>query len=61
MITRRNGGPTDTSRDYDFTDWSAVTQFARQFAGLLPGARERMPTGAPVAAGAPKGDLDELC
>jgi menaquinone-dependent protoporphyrinogen oxidase len=60
MISRRSGGPTDTSRDYDFTDWPAVTQFARQFAGLLPGARDRMP-GTPVAVGAPKADLDELC
>jgi|GEM_PF-5646694 len=27
-ITAREGGPTDTSRDYDFTDWPAVDQFA---------------------------------
>ena len=61
MITRRNGGPTDTSRDYDFTDWSAVTQFARQFAALLPGARDGLARGTPVAAGVPKADLDEIC
>ncbi|HEY6923417.1 MAG TPA: flavodoxin domain-containing protein [Steroidobacteraceae bacterium] len=27
-ISRRNGGPTDTSRDHDFTDWAAVDRFA---------------------------------
>ncbi|HEY9442942.1 MAG TPA: flavodoxin domain-containing protein [Gemmatimonadales bacterium] len=61
MISRRNGGPTDTSRDYDFTDWPAVSKFAQQFAGLLPGARDGLVGGTPVAAGAPKADLDELC
>ena len=61
MISRRSGGPTDTSRDYDFTDWPAVAQFAKQFASLLPSARDGLPRGTPVAAGAPKADLDELC
>ena len=61
MISRRTGRPTDTSRDYDFTDWPAVARFAQQFAGLLPGARDRLPPGTPVAAGALKADLDELC
>ena len=26
-ISRRAGGPTDTSRDYEFTDWVALDQF----------------------------------
>ena len=28
-ISRRAGGPTDTSRDYDFTDWAALDRFVR--------------------------------
>jgi menaquinone-dependent protoporphyrinogen oxidase len=27
MIAGRAGGPTDTSRDYEFTDWAALDQF----------------------------------
>jgi menaquinone-dependent protoporphyrinogen oxidase len=27
-IARKAGGPTDTSRDYEFTDWAAVDRFA---------------------------------
>ena len=27
-IARAEGGPTDASRDYEFTDWNAVRQFA---------------------------------
>lgn len=30
-IMKSSGGPTDTSRDYEFTDWKAVTQFAEDF------------------------------
>ncbi len=32
QIARRNGGPTDTTRDYEFTDWGALGRFAQQFA-----------------------------
>lgn len=28
-IAAREGGPTDTSRDHEFTDWAAVRAFAR--------------------------------
>jgi menaquinone-dependent protoporphyrinogen oxidase len=31
-ISKAEGGPTDTSRDYDFTDWAAVRDFARRLA-----------------------------
>jgi menaquinone-dependent protoporphyrinogen oxidase len=61
LISRRTGRPTDTSRDYDFTDWDAVRQFSRQFGGLLSTGRGALPGGTPVAAGARKFDLDELC
>jgi menaquinone-dependent protoporphyrinogen oxidase len=27
LIARRAGGPTDASRDYEFTDWAAVDRF----------------------------------
>jgi len=26
-IARKAGGPTDTSRDYEFTDWATVDRF----------------------------------
>jgi menaquinone-dependent protoporphyrinogen oxidase len=32
FIAWREGAPTDTSRDYEFTDWTAVRQFALDFA-----------------------------
>jgi menaquinone-dependent protoporphyrinogen oxidase len=35
-LSRRAGGPTDTTRDYDFTDWNAVELFAQRFAAALP-------------------------
>ena len=39
-ISRRRGGPTDTSRDYEFTDWDAVDRFAEDLV-LALGAPER--------------------
>jgi len=36
----RAGGPVDTSRDHEFTDWKAVDGFAREFASVV---RERRP------------------
>jgi menaquinone-dependent protoporphyrinogen oxidase len=35
MISRRKGLPTDTSRDWDFTDWGAVERFAEELAVTL--------------------------
>ena len=36
-LSRRQGGPTDTSKDYEFTDWQAVDRFAAELAtGLVP-------------------------
>jgi menaquinone-dependent protoporphyrinogen oxidase len=34
-IARRAGTPTDTSRDYEFTDWIAVARFGKEFAAKL--------------------------
>lgn len=36
MISRRAGGPRDTSRDHEMTDWDQVARFAREFAASLP-------------------------
>lgn len=38
MISRRAGGPTDTSRDHEMTDWDQVARFASEFAASLPEA-----------------------
>ena len=35
-IVRREGGETDTSRDWEYTDWDAVDHFASDVAALLP-------------------------
>jgi menaquinone-dependent protoporphyrinogen oxidase len=34
-IARQYGDDTDTSRDYEYTDWEAVDRFAAEFADLL--------------------------
>ena len=31
MISRREGGSTDTSRDHEYTDWDLVARFTEQF------------------------------
>ncbi len=35
MISKSKGGETDTSRDYEYTDWEAVDRFTREFAAVL--------------------------
>ena len=37
-IARRYDGDTDTSRDYEYTDWDAVAAFARRMADRLDAA-----------------------
>jgi len=34
-IVRKAGGDTDTSRDYEYTDWDDVRRFGTEFAGRL--------------------------
>ena len=34
-LSAKSGGPTDTSREYEFTDWDAVERFAAQLADAL--------------------------
>jgi len=35
IISRRRGGPTDTSRDHEFTDWEAVDRFTERVSKAL--------------------------
>jgi menaquinone-dependent protoporphyrinogen oxidase len=37
LIVGHAGGDTDTSRDYEYTDWAAVDRFAREFAASVDG------------------------
>jgi menaquinone-dependent protoporphyrinogen oxidase len=39
LLMRRGGHPTDTSRDYDYTDWAAVERFGRECARWAAAAR----------------------
>lgn len=43
-ISKRNGAPTDTSRDYELTDWTVVERFVETFAEMAH------PTTALIAA-----------
>jgi menaquinone-dependent protoporphyrinogen oxidase len=61
MISRQTGRPTDTSRDYDLTNWSGVNQFARQFAGLFAAGPRGTAVGVAAGSETRKSDLDELC
>jgi menaquinone-dependent protoporphyrinogen oxidase len=35
-ISRKEGGPTDTSKDYEFTDWAQVRRCTERFVAELP-------------------------
>lgn len=35
LVVGAAGGETEATRDYEYTDWSAVESFAREFAGAL--------------------------
>ena len=39
-IARRNGEPTDTSRDHELTDWAQVERFAESFVNALYSGKE---------------------
>ena len=38
QISRRAGGDTDTSRDYEYTDWAGLDRFADEFAERVTAA-----------------------
>jgi menaquinone-dependent protoporphyrinogen oxidase len=40
VVSKRRGGPTDTSRDHEFTDWQAVDRFAERLAKAMPPSPE---------------------
>ena len=42
LIMTITGGDTDTSRDYEYTDWQAVDRFAEDFVALLPAQASRL-------------------
>ena len=52
LIVGHAGGDTDTSRDYEYTDWQAVERFAARFA-----ARFAVPVTAREAPGAARAEL----
>jgi menaquinone-dependent protoporphyrinogen oxidase len=35
QISKSHGGPTDTNRDHEFTDWAEIRRFAESFADRL--------------------------
>ena len=45
-IARKEGGDTDLTRDYEYTDWAAVDQFAHDMGTLV---RSTRPAGAASA------------
>lgn len=42
-MSKKSGGPTDTSRDYVFTDWAAIDALAREFVSELTAAANHAP------------------
>lgn len=52
-IAKKEGAPTDTSRDYELTDWAAVARFAHQVADEVMKAR-------PIAFGGPRRRTEAL-
>ncbi len=44
-IVKTEGGDTDTSRDYEYTDWAAVHRFAAEFVDVVTASR---PIGVPL-------------
>lgn len=39
MIARQQGGDTDTSRDFEYTDWNALQRFVDRFVAAVPAAQ----------------------
>jgi menaquinone-dependent protoporphyrinogen oxidase len=51
QISKKEGGDTDTSRDYEYTDWGAVDRFAVEFLSEVEGNRPvEAPSGARASA-----------
>jgi menaquinone-dependent protoporphyrinogen oxidase len=52
-ISAAAGGDTDTSRDYEYTDWNAVDRFASEFVDQAVGARPAQSPGQAASRAAP--------
>jgi len=52
QISRRSGRPTDTSRDFEFTDWEQVSRFVDRFLAHLS-VPDRSPVRPPSASRTP--------
>jgi menaquinone-dependent protoporphyrinogen oxidase len=46
MIAKREGASTDTSRDHEYTDWTAVERLAREMTDVVRYHAELVPLGA---------------
>ncbi len=57
-IMARQSGPTETSRDHEFTDWERLRGFAAEFTSLIP-REEEVPV-APAAPVAPVAPVDAV-
>jgi menaquinone-dependent protoporphyrinogen oxidase len=42
LIARKTGAPVDTSRDYEFTDWSKLHELVEEFARNIPSHEEEV-------------------
>src|SRR5690606_17367294 len=50
LIADRRGGNTDTSRDWVYTDWSALDRFVAEFDAEVPPRADAKPMGVPETA-----------
>lgn len=50
LISKRNGGPTDTSRDHELTDWAQVERFVETFMTELSPGDQTLPSAMSLAA-----------
>jgi menaquinone-dependent protoporphyrinogen oxidase len=39
LIAKQQGGDTDTSRDFEYTDWNALKRFVDEFQAAVPAAQ----------------------
>lgn len=43
-IAKKEGGDTDSSHDYEYTDWSSVIEFAREVSRMCNGSLAARPS-----------------
>jgi len=48
-IARKHGAPTDTSRDYEFTDWPALDRFVDAMVQASAGRRDQQGKSLPIS------------